>query len=69
MRTFPSREALVTAYWRKLARLNGAVPSDGARSFARHGQARTLKTRMRRTSRSETATMPRGARSGFGSNS
>lgn len=53
MTTFPSREALVTAYWRKLARLNGATHSSRTRGFARQGEARTLKARSRRTSRSE----------------
>jgi hypothetical protein len=69
MRSFPSREALVTAYWRKLARFNGAIHSSRTHGFARQGEARTLKARSRRTSRSEVATMPRRPQGELGSNS
>jgi hypothetical protein len=44
MRSFPSEKALVTAYWRKLARSAGAVRKSRRRVFAEH-PARRLRPR------------------------
>jgi hypothetical protein len=46
MRRFPSEKALVTAYWRKLARSNGAARKSRNGVFAR-GTARGLQTARR----------------------
>jgi hypothetical protein len=50
MRNFPSQEALVAAYWRKLARSIGAAHSGRGRVSVRRA-AGTLRTRQRRASR------------------
>ena len=54
MRNFPTREALVAAYWRKLTRFNGAAYSGHGRVSMR-GAARTLGTRQRASHRSSRA--------------
>ena len=51
MRNFPTREALVAAYWRKLTRFNGAAYSGRGRVSVRRA-ARTLRTRQRASPRS-----------------
>jgi len=51
MRNFPTREALVAAYWRKLTRLNGAAYSGRGRVSMRLA-ARTSETRQRASRRS-----------------
>jgi hypothetical protein len=48
MRTFPTREALVEAYWRKLASSVEAAYKGRGRVFARNA-ARALQTRRRRS--------------------
>jgi hypothetical protein len=48
MRSFPSREALVAAYWRKLASSIGTTYKSRGRAFARHA-ARALRTRQGRS--------------------
>ena len=47
MRTLPSREALVAAYWRKLASSIEAAYKGGSRGFAKRA-AGALQTRRRR---------------------
>lgn len=49
MRTFPTREALVAAYWLKLASSDGVPHKSRRRVFARH--AVTLRRRVRRLTR------------------
>ena len=49
MRGFPSEKALVTAYWRKLARSNGVVRKNLGGVFAGQ-QARRLRSREYRIS-------------------
>jgi hypothetical protein len=50
MRNFPSEKALVTAYWRKLARSNGAAhKTHSSRIFAGHTRRR-LQMRQRHAS-------------------
>jgi hypothetical protein len=51
MRTLPTREALVAAYWRKLTRFNGAAYS-GHGGASMRSAARTLETRQRASRRS-----------------
>jgi hypothetical protein len=51
MRNFPTREALVAAYWRKLVRFNGAAYSGRGRVSVRRA-ARTSGTRQRASRRS-----------------
>jgi hypothetical protein len=55
MRNFPTREALVAAYWRKLTGSNGATHKSRGRVFARH-TARRLQTHQPHASHSESAT-------------
>jgi hypothetical protein len=55
MRNFPSQEALVAAYWRKLARSNGATHKSRSRVFARH-TARKLQTHQHHASHNEAIT-------------
>jgi hypothetical protein len=50
MRNLPTQEALVAAYWRKLANSIGAVYSGRGRLSVRRA-ARTLRIRRRRASR------------------
>jgi hypothetical protein len=47
MRTLPTREALIAAYWRKLARSIEAAYKGRGRAFARRA-AGSLQTRRRR---------------------
>jgi hypothetical protein len=61
MRNFPSEKALVTAYWRKLARSNGAAhKTHSSRIFAGH-------TRRRLQKRQRHASLPPSRRYGDGS--
>jgi hypothetical protein len=48
MRTFPTREVLVAAYWRKLASSIETAYNGRGRMFARRA-ARALQTRRRRS--------------------
>ena len=54
MKTFLSHEALVVAYWRKLASSIGVAYKNQGRSLARHA-TRALTTRRSRSHRRETA--------------
>jgi hypothetical protein len=60
MRNFPSEKALVTAYWRKLARSNGAARKRSSHVIA--GQ-----TRRRLRTRQHHASHPRSRRYGTAS--
>jgi hypothetical protein len=51
MRNFPTREALVAAYWRKLASSIEAAYSNRGR-VSKRGAEHALRTRQRRASRS-----------------
>jgi len=53
MRSFPSEKALVTAYWRKLARSNGAAHKARSRFSAEH-PVRRLRARHHGVSRRRT---------------
>jgi len=53
MRSFPSEKALVTSYWRKLARSNGVVRKSRSRFSAEH-PVRRLRTRHHGVSRRRT---------------
>jgi hypothetical protein len=67
MRTLPTQEALVAAYWRKLAIFNGAPHESRSRVSARRA-ARGLQARQRRASHSQTATELLRPRAQFHSN-
>jgi hypothetical protein len=54
MRSFPSEKALVTAYWRKLARFNGARRAPRSGVHARH-MSRRLRMRQRHVSHGHSA--------------
>jgi hypothetical protein len=55
MRNLPSEKALVTAYWRKLARSIGAAYRSRSRVSVRRA-VRTLRTRQRRASHGKATT-------------